>query len=204
MSQPIRVAIPLVRGSISQSNNIRKAAEALEKSLSDEGLEGDVSLEGTASGLVIRIRAPVLYGLGSTEIQESIEPILLQIGDVLKLLPNEIVVQGHTDNIPIRTLYPSNWELSYQRAVNVVRFFITGSLIFPARLAAEGFGKYRPLIPNTTETNRQRNRRIEIHILYAGETDGNLKIISDAFSQYGLKGTREDGGEIIKRKRGRR
>ena len=199
MSQPIRITMPFVRGSVRQAQNIRKAAEGLEKTLSEEGREGDVTLEGTAIGLVIRIRAPILYDLGHADILEPIKPILLQIGEVLRFLPNDIVVQGHTDNLPIRSgAYPSNWELSYQRAVNVVRFLIAECRVFPDRLAAEGYGEYRPLAPNTTEADRRKNRRVEIHILYAGAEDGNLKIITEAFKRYGLKGAREDGGEILK------
>jgi len=205
MSQPIRVTMPLVRGSIRQSQNIRKAAEGLEKTLSEEGMEGDISLEGSSAGLVIRIRAPVLYNLGKAEIREGIKPVLIQIADILRLLPNDVVVQGHTDNIPIRRgPFPSNWELSYKRAVNVVRFLITECRIYPRRLAAEGYGEYRPLAPNTTAEGRSKNRRVEIHILYEGEADGNLRIIADAFRNYGMKATREDGSEIEKRKWGRR
>ncbi|MDA0745096.1 MAG: flagellar motor protein MotB [bacterium] len=203
MSQPIRVSMPLVRGSVRQSNNIRKAAEALEKSLSDEGLEGDVSLEGTASGLVIRIQAPVVYDSGSAALREEIQTIFYRIGDLLQQLPNEVVVQGHTDDTPISSAFPSNWELSFQRAVNAARFFITECGIHPRRIATEGFGEYRPLVPNTTEENRRKNRRIEIHILYAGETDGNLKIISDAFKNFGMEGQRDDGAPIYQPRRGR-
>ena len=204
MSQPIRISMPLVRGSVSQSNNIRKAAEALEKSLSDEGMEGDVTLEGTATGLVIRIRAPVLYDLGSAEIKEGITPMLLKVGRLLRMLPNEVVVQGHTDNLRItgEGPFPSNWELSFQRSVNVVRYLITESGIYPERLATEGFGEYRPIATNSTEIGRQQNRRIEIHILYAGEEDGNLKIIADAFGRSNMDGQREDGTPIKKRRRG--
>ena len=203
MSQPIRISMPLVRGSVRQSNNIRKAAEALEKSLSDDGLEGDVSLEGTASGIVIRIQAPVIYQSGKADIQEDIQPSLYKIGELLQLLPNEVVVQGHTDNEPIKSTFPSNWELSFQRAVNTARFLITECKVQPRRLATEGYGEYRPLASNLTEADRRKNRRIEIHILYSGESDGNLQIISQAFDKSGVAGSREDGAPIIKKRRGR-
>jgi chemotaxis protein MotB len=204
MSQPIRISMPLVRGSLRQSNNIRKAAEALEKSLSDEGLEGDVTLEGTASGIVIRIQAPVIYQTGSAELQEDIQPALYKIGELLQLLPNEVVVQGHTDNVPISSAFPSNWELSFQRAVNTVRFLITECNVQPKRLATEGFGQYRPLYANDSEANQRKNRRIEIHILYAGKEDANLSVISEAFDLSGIEGKRDDGTPIVKKRRGRR
>ena len=204
MSQPIRISMPLVRGSVRQSNNIRKEAKALEKLLSDDGLKGDVTLEGTASGIVIRIQAPVIYETGSAELQESIQPTLYRIGDLLQLLPNEVVVQGHTDNVPISSAFPSNWELSFQRAVNTVRFLITECNVQPKRMATEGFGQYRPLAPNVTEADRRRNRRIEIHVLYSGQNDANLSVISEAFRQFGIEGKRDDGTPILKKRRDRR
>ncbi len=201
MSQPIRVLMPMVRGSVAQSQNIRKSAEELEKTLSDEGFEGDITLEGTASGLVIRIQAPVLYGVGLAVLKESIRNVLNKIGDMLILLPNEIVVQGHTDSKPIiRGNFASNWELSYQRAVNVVRYLITETNIHGRRMSAEGYGEYRPLVPNTSEANRARNRRVEIHILYAGEVDTNLETIAKAFEKAGLAGHREGGAPILKKR----
>ena len=201
LSQPIRVLMPMVRGSVAQSQNIRKSAEELEKTLSDEGFEGDITLEGTASGLVIRIRAPVLYDVGLAVLKPTIQNALDKIGAMLILLPNEIVVQGHTDSKPIiKGSYPSNWELSYQRAVNVVRYLITETNIHGRRLSAEGYGEYRPLVPNTTDENRARNRRVEIHILYTGESDVNLEIIAKAFEKSGVDGQRDGGGAILKKR----
>lgn len=199
MSQPIRVTLPLVRGSIRQSQNIRKSAEDLEKTLSDEGLEGDVTLTGTSTGLVIRIQAPVIYDLGNAQLKPEIRGVLEQLGNLLRQLPNQIVVQGHTDNVPIaspRLGFASNWELSYQRAVNVVRFLITETLVMPTRFAAEGYGEYRPLAPNDTPEGRAKNRRVEIHIIYAGEEDGNLKAIVEAFTGTPFDATRKDGGPV--------
>ena len=208
MTQPIRVTLPLVRGSIRQSQNIRKSAEDLEKTLSDEGLEGDVTLTGTSTGLVIRIQAPVIYDLGNAELKPEIRRVLGQIGELLRHLPNQIVVQGHTDNLPIaspRVGFESNWELSYQRAVNVVRFLITETVVMPTRFAAEGYGEYRPIDTNDTPEGRARNRRVEIHILYKGEEDGNLRTIAEAFTGTQFEATREDGGPVVRpRTRSRR
>lgn len=221
LSQPIRVAMPMVRGSVAQSQNIRKSAEELEKSLTDEGFEGDISLEGTASSLVIRIQTPVLYNIGGAVLSRDIKPVLDKIVMLLKLLPNEVVVQGHTDNQPIsRGRYGSNWELSYQRAVSVVRYLIApdddsrlaleeiqsipGRVenigVYPKRVSAEGYGEYRPLEPNTTEAGRARNRRVGIHIVYAGESDGNLEIIAEAFKQNEVEGERESGTPILRKR----
>ena len=200
MSQPIRFNMPLVRGSMRQSQKIRKAAENLEKTLSDEGLEGDVSLSGTSKGLVIRIQAPVLYDVGRAELKPEIQNVLMELGGLLRILPNKITVQGHTDNKSIPSGvgdYPSNWELSYQRAVNVVRYLITETLVMPTRISAEGYGEYRPIADNDTEEGRAKNRRVEVQIFYAGEEDGNLEVLNEAFKDAGMDANREDGEPII-------
>ena len=184
MSQPIRVTLPMVRGSIRQSQNIRKSAENLEKTLSEEGLEGDVSLLGTSSGLVIRIQAPVLYDVGGAELKPEISKVLMDLGNLLREFPNQVVVQGHTDN--------------------VVRFLITETLVMPTRLAAEGYGEYRPIATNATPEGRRKNRRVEILILYAGEEDGNLEILTEAFKGVNMDATRDDGSPIIKQNTRRR
>jgi chemotaxis protein MotB len=207
MTQPIRVTLPLVRGSIRQSQNIRKSAENLEKTLSEEGLEGDVSLTGTSSGLVIRIQAPVLYDVGGAGLKSEISNVLMDLGAMLRELPNQVVVQGHTDNVPIadpKSEFPTNWELSYQRAVNVVRFLITETLVMPTRMAAEGYGEYRPIASNATPEGRATNRRVEILILYAGEEDGNLAILAEAFKNAKMDASRKDGSPIVKPSKRRR
>ena len=79
---------------------------------------------------------------------------------------NHIRVEGHTDNIPIRTIrFPSNWELSLARATQVLRKLHEKSKIAPQRLSATGYGEYRPVRPNDTAANRQLNRRVDLIIL---------------------------------------
>ncbi len=79
--------------------------------------------------------------------------------------PNDIIIEGHTDNVPITGgKYQSNWELSVARAVSVIDFF-TDRGIEPKKLVAGGYGEFHPAYPNDTPEHRARNRRIEITIL---------------------------------------
>ena len=88
------------------------------------------------------------------------------IGEILKQYDRSIRVEGHTDNVPMNTfLYPSNWELSTARAVNVVKFLIEEVGISPVRLSAAGYGEYHPIADNDTAENRQKNRRVDVVIL---------------------------------------
>ncbi len=96
--------------------------------------------------------------------------MLLQVADVLKKLTDkQILIQGHTDNVPIggvlKEKYPTNWELSVDRATHVVRFLQEKGGVPPEMLVAAGYGPYRPVASNESDDGRSQNRRIEIVLL---------------------------------------
>ncbi len=93
-------------------------------------------------------------------------PVLDALAESLQEIDNHIRIEGHTCNLPINTpRFPSNWELSAARAIAVLRYFIEKKGISPQRLIAVGYGEYQPLVPNDSEENRRKNRRVEIVIL---------------------------------------
>lgn len=92
--------------------------------------------------------------------------ILDKIAPLLIDTHRHIRIEGHTDNLPINTReFPSNWELSTARAVNVVKYFIEKHNFSPYILSAAGYGEYRPIAPNDSDKNRALNRRVDIIIL---------------------------------------
>ena len=79
-------------------------------------------------------------------------------------LPNRVRIEGHTCDLPIHTArYPSNWELSAQRAINVLTYLVRKG-IDPSRLSAVGYADTRPIVPNIDEEHRRKNRRVDIVI----------------------------------------
>jgi len=109
----------------------------------------------------------VLFDLGEATLRPQGARVLDAIAPVLKGLPNEMVVEGHTDNLPISdTRYASNWELSTQRATTVLRHLLEDGLA-PSRVAAAGYADQRPLTADPTAAGRARNRRVAIVILTA-------------------------------------
>ena len=110
----------------------------------------------------IVIRSDRLFASGSARLEAGIEPVVLRVAEALERVPGSILVTGHTDDVPIRTArFPSNWELSTERAASVVKL-MAGSLKDPARLRAEGLADSAPAAPNDSAANRARNRRVEI------------------------------------------
>ena len=113
--------------------------------------------------LILRLDSVILFDLGKADIKESGKELLRELGGMLKELDNEITIEGHTDNLPINTtLFPSNWELSTKRATNVVLFLVENCGHNPEKLTAAGRGEYKPIMPNDSPENRQKNRRIDI------------------------------------------
>lgn len=132
-------------------------------------LSGTVGISRNQSGgVTISILQKVLFDLGSADIRPEAEPILAQVGQLLNQLPNTVQVQGYTDDLPIHNgVFASNWELSAARAVNVVHF-LQGEGVAPERLSAVAYGQYHPFVQNTSEANREVNRRVQLVVLRGG------------------------------------
>jgi type VI secretion system protein ImpK len=130
--------------------------------LAGEIARGEVAVVDAAGRSTIVIRSDRLFASGSTRLEAGVEPVVLRVAAALERVPGAILVTGHTDDVPIRTArFPSNWELSTERAATVVKL-MSGRLKDPSRLRAEGLADSVPAAPNDSATNRARNRRVEI------------------------------------------
>jgi type VI secretion system protein ImpK len=130
--------------------------------LAAEVSRGEIAVTDAAGMSTIVIRSDRLFASGSARLESAIEPVVLRVAAALDQVPGTIVVTGHTDDVPIRTArFPSNWELSTERAASVVRL-MGGKLKNAGRLRAEGLADSAPAAPNDSAANRARNRRVEI------------------------------------------
>ena len=146
-------------------SQMKEALEEMDKVFEQMNLKEVTKWELTPEGIHIVMNDPVLFELGKANLKQEVFPVLAAIAKVIRSkTPSEIEVQGHTDDLPIRTTqFPSNWELSAARALSVVKFFAEKENIPPEKLSAIGHGQYRPAYVNTSE-NRPKNRRVEIFI----------------------------------------
>lgn len=116
------------------------------------------------------LNPPILFDSGKAILKPGGKKVLEAAGQIYDTVFNPIVIEGHTDNVPINTNdYPSNWELSFFRAFSVVKYYITNRNYKPSRLSAMGYGEFKPLVQNDTRFNRSLNRRIEINIIRLSE-----------------------------------
>lgn len=140
-----------------------QAMQALQQMTNDSGMKNVFSIQKTEAGFKAVIPNPVLFASGDATLSEAIYPILDGIIAIVRKNDLAIQVEGHTDNLPIETArFPSNWELSTMRAINILRYMQSGGGVPSNRLVAIGFAEYRPVADNDSPEGRGKNRRIEI------------------------------------------
>ncbi|PID72032.1 MAG: flagellar motor protein MotB [Desulfobulbus propionicus] len=111
--------------------------------------------------IVLRIKDSILFDKGKTTLMPSSYPLLRKIADIVRPLPMTMRIEGHTDDTPTSLPATTNWDISVARAVSVMRFYNRGQIFSIDRMAAVGYGPSRPLVANTSESNRAKNRRVE-------------------------------------------
>lgn len=141
---------------------IAQKVESVMQPLIDKGL---ITVKHNRLWVEVEMNSNILFGSGSSDLEDEADGPLRALAGVLRTLPNYIDVEGHTDNVPINTkVFPSNWELSAARAASVVHLFSNNG-VAPKRMAAIGFAQYHPKASNETLAGRRANRRVVVVIL---------------------------------------
>ncbi len=125
-------------------------------------LQGAVDVAQNKDGVVITLSDVIIFQTGDAAMSEQGKRIIRKIAEILKQFIYTITVEGHTDNLPVKSgKYRSNWELSGLRAIDIVHILIDAG-VDPKLLSARAYGEYHPLVPNDTPAHRAKNRRVEI------------------------------------------
>ncbi|MHB1687350.1 MAG: OmpA/MotB family protein [Ignavibacteriaceae bacterium] len=159
---------------INLNNNIISKASPPEVSLKSEltklidkyHYNNSIRLEQNARGITIHILDDILFASGSANLAGSSLIVLNRLAEILKELPNDIRVEGHTDDVPINTsVFPSNWHLSVARALNTAYYLINNEELNPEKISIVGYSEYKPIASNDTPTGKATNRRVDIVII---------------------------------------
>lgn len=152
---------------VKAESQVQRAAAPLSKPrlpyyLADEINQGLLEVKEDAQTSRIVINSDQLFEAGSADVNPTVVPLIMRITNALNRVPGLVVVTGHTDDRPIRSIrFPSNYHLSVERANSVLRLIANG-IDDNQRLRAEGMADSQPVAPNDTPANRARNRRVEI------------------------------------------
>src|SRR5450432_328696 len=166
---------------------LKGTADKLQAQMKDEIARGDIRLTESGGKLRVDLVDKILFDSGESQISKRGEGVLARVGAVLAQIDDKTIqVSGHTDNLPLgdklTAQFPTNWELSAARAVNVVRFLVEKASVPPQRLVASGYGEWSPIASNKTTAGRARNRRIEILLTpaLAPKVIGRAKLVAAA------------------------
>lgn len=173
---------PISAASQATVSPLQEARAKFDELVTEKGLQGQMSASLSPYGLKIELSSGALFNSGSATVKGTMQSSLVGLSDIIQGLGDEdyiVEVEGHTDNVPISTLkFPSNWELSSLRAVNVARLFETMG-VSKNQLSAIAYADTRPKVPNVSAdgaplpTNQATNRRVVVHVKSLSEVSNN-------------------------------
>jgi len=152
---------------LQMERDLQDLLRVIQSYIGDNHLQKDVFVEDTQKGIAIRLSDQFLFDLGKADLKQDATPVLNKLGSLFKQLDNTVSIEGHTDNLPIQPggEFQDNWGLSAGRSLSVLRYFVDTAKIEPSKFEIAGYGETRPVAPNTSNANRQKNRRVEITVL---------------------------------------
>lgn len=150
-----------------KSNNLAALDKTLSGFAEQNGLEGKIQIRSDADSITISLADNLLFDSGSADLRPGSQDVLLLVAQALRGLPNEMRIEGHTDNVPVNSAdFATNWELSAARASRVLRFLREQGELTQNKIFLAGYADTRPIADNSTPEGRALNRRADIVILY--------------------------------------
>ena len=145
---------------------LTSSLQTLQQELKQEIQRGEVELLMEPRGLTVSFKQAAIFDSGAAEIKPSAVPALAKVANAILKLPNQIRLEGHTDNVPIHNdRFRNNWELSSARSIAVLEVLTEHFAVPPNRLAVSGYAEVAPIASNDNEAGRARNRRVDVVIL---------------------------------------
>jgi chemotaxis protein MotB len=149
-----------------EQRQFKATADSVIESLVKTDPKSDVKIDIDQRGLVVSLIDTSFFDAGSATLKPSAYKAIMAVAGPFRKLKNELRIEGHTDSLPIHSpRFPSNWELSTQRATAVTRFLIDNAHVSAGRVSAAGYADNKPVASNGTAEGRKRNRRVDIIVL---------------------------------------
>jgi len=146
-------------------------------------LDKTITLVQDRGAIVLRINDAILFDSGQTEVKPEAYPVLRKVAELVRPLPMNLKIEGHTDDVAVASGDRSNWDISVMRAVSVLKFMQQEKLFPLDRMSAVGYGDQKPLASNDTPENRAMNRRVEFVLESMGTHQEQLPYLIDAKDQ---------------------
>ena len=146
-------------------------------------LDPSIKLVKDRGAVILQINESILFSPGTSQLKPAAYPVLAKVAGLIRPLPLQLRVEGHTDDVPYSRSDMSNWDLSVARSVSVLKYFQTADLFPLDRMSAVGYGSEHPLVDNDTPENRAKNRRVEFVLESLGSYREQLPYLIDANEQ---------------------
>jgi len=146
-------------------------------------LDPSIKLVKDRGAVILQINESILFSPGTSQLKPAAYPVLAKVAGLIRPLPLQLRVEGHTDDVPYSRSDMSNWDLSVARSVSVLKYFQTADLFPLDRMSAVGYGSEHPLVDNDTLENRAKNRRVEFVLESLGSYREQLPYLIDANEQ---------------------
>ncbi|MBP1992678.1 flagellar motor protein MotB [Paenibacillus eucommiae] len=156
-----------------EQENIKKEKELedllrkINTYVKEQNLQTQVSATNTNRGVAITLNDLFLFDLGKADLKPASFPILQKLASLFPTLDSTISIEGHTDNLPLSSgsQLIDNWGLSGARSLSVLRYFKNTAGLDDSKFITTGYGDTKPKVPNDSDENRAKNRRVEIIVL---------------------------------------
>jgi chemotaxis protein MotB len=167
VSQPLPVAPEaLAPGVMAEAEQFASLKDGITSLLVTRAEQDKVKVSTDSRGLVVSLKEAGFFASGSATIRPDALPLLEEVAKALADSATPVRIEGHTDNVPVHSKnFPSNWELSTARATTMVHYLVDNLHFKPGRLAAVGYGEFRPIADNGDEAGRAKNRRVDLVLL---------------------------------------
>lgn len=167
-SDQVRAVTPVIEGILPVRPDVIGIENEFRKAIATLRTRDDIELRRDERGVVISLGDNLLFDVGQAVVKKDAVSALTAIVSIIKKIPNNLTIEGHTDNVPINNpdaKYLSNWELSAARATSVLAYLLKNHNLSPDRFSAAGYAEFKPVKTNTTPEGRAKNRRVDIIVL---------------------------------------
>lgn len=149
-----------------QISPTEKLKGALSNLINNNNYSHSIRFEENERGITVHILEDIMFAPGKAELVENSKHVLKNLAVIIRELPNDIRIEGHTDNTPIHTIqYPSNWFLSVARATSTASYLMEFEQLNPDKIAVVGYADVKPIAANDTPEHKSQNRRVDIVII---------------------------------------
>lgn len=166
-----------------KNENVQRVYKRVRDQLQRVELNKDIKLVKDRGAVILRVEESILFGSGETELDSDAHSVLRDVADLVRPWPMDLRIEGYTDDVPVQGRSMSNWELSAQRALSVLRFMAENELLSMERLSAVGYGSQHPVVPNDSPKHRAMNRRVDFVLESTGGYQEELPYLIDTSSQ---------------------